>query len=441
MRNPFSRAVRMRDGFPVLPGAFPLVGHLPMLYRGLPAAFERSREIGDIFWIHAGAWVLLCRGQDALEILKNKAFTSEHLKEIAPAVAGESLLSQDGALHRHMRSAMNGPFSPKGLTAGAFGRMSAGLLGELAGRWAGARRAKALPEVQTVTLDILFRMLGVPVHDIEPWRRRYRDLLLANLNIKARFPGSPAVRSERARAWIDEQLVAIIAEARRSPERDSLVGALAHARDDEDQPLTDRELVDNLRLLILGGHETISATLAWLLLRLAAHPELWDTLVEEARKGDRVPESPEEARAFPFAEALFRETVRMHPAFGSMTRRAVAPFELHGRTIAAGTHVAVDLWGISHDETLFPEPLAYRPARWLGRKGPPSAMEISQFGAGPHFCLGYHLAWLEAVQFAVAIARGIGGRGLRPVLRDEASMAPIYVPTEHPSPGAIVDFR
>jgi cytochrome P450 family 117 subfamily A len=298
-----------------------------------------------------------------------------------------------------------------------------------------------LPDVQTTTLDILFRMLGVPMTDIEPWRRRYRDLILANINIKLRFPGSPAVRSERAKAWIDEQLLGIVAEARRSPERGTLIGALAHARDDDEQPLTDRELLDNLRLLILGGHETISSTLAWTLLYLAHQPELWDALMEEAKRAERIPESPEEARAFPFAEALFRETVRMHPAFGSLTRKSVAPFELYGKTLPVGVLVAVDLWGISHDEGVFPEPMTFRPARWLGRSANPSALEICQFGAGPHFCLGYPMAWLEGVQYGVALAREIGGKGLRPVLRDEDHLRPIYMPTNHPTPKAVVDFR
>jgi cytochrome P450 len=443
MRNPFSRSVQMRGGFPVLPGGFPLVGHLPMLYRGLPEAVEAARGLGKMCWFTFGLgnWVLLCQGAEALEILGSKAFTSTHLKEIAPVISGESLLSQDGPLHKHMRSAMNGPFMPRGLSAGAFGRMSAGVLGGLAARWAERKQATVLPDVQTVTLEILFRMLGVSIADIEPWRKHYRDLILANLNVKLRFPGSPAVRSERAKVWIDEQLRGIIAEARRSPTEGGLIGALVQAKDDEGQPLTDEELTDNLRLLILGGHETISSTLAWIVLSLAHHPELWDTLVSEANKADRVPESPEEARALPFAEAVFRETVRMHPAFLAITRKSVTPFELHGKTIPEGTLVAVDLWGISHDEGLFPEPFAFRPARWLGRKAAPSPVEISQFGKGPHFCLGYHLAWLEAVQFAVALARTIGSRGLRPVLRDQAHMTPIYIPQEHPSPRAVVDFR
>lgn len=445
MENPFSRSVRTRDGLPVLPGAFPLVGHIPRVYRGLPGAFEKAAALGlgPMFWMTTGfgTWVLVCTTPESLEVFRDKAFTSRHLQEIAPLVAGQSLLSQDGELHRHMRTAMNGPFLPRGLSAGVAGAMSGKVLSELTDRWAAKGEAAVLPEIQGAALDIMFRMLGVAVDDLEEWRRKYRDLLLANLGIKLRFPGSPAVRSERAKAWLDARLLDILAQVRRDPQTGTLLGAMATAVDEDGHPLTDVEVVDNTRLLLLGGHETISATMAWIALHLAQSPSLWDELAAEAARAEGVPMNPVEARDYPVAESVFRETVRMHPAFGLITRKAVAPFELHGKTIPEGALVAVSLWSIAHDPSVFPDPLEFRPARWRDRKGPPSALEISQFGAGPHFCLGYHLAWLEAVQFAVALARSLAAKKLRPVLRDPRSMAPIYLPTEHPTPKAIVDFR
>ena len=445
MRNPFNRSVTTREGFPVMPGSFPLVGHLPMVYRDLPGAFRAARELGlgPMFWVTLGLgqWVLLCTSPESIEVFKSKAFTSRHLQEIAPLVAGKSLLAQDGSLHRHMRSAMNPPFSPRGLDAGTAGAMAAKVIRALTDRWAEQPNVRMLPEIQRAELDVIFRVIGVEVEDLEPWRKADRDLLLANLNVKLRFPGSPATRSEKAKRWLDEHLVPIIAEARKSEGSGTLIGALAHGKDDEGQPLTDEELLDNLRLLLLGGHETISSTMAWIALRLAHHGHLWDELVAEASAGAGVPTTPEEARRFPIAESLFRETVRVHPAFGTITRKCVAPFELHGRTIPEGTLVGVSLWSISHDEALFADPFEFRPSRWRGRSAPPSPIEISQFGAGVHFCLGYPLAWLEAVQFAVSLARSLSSKGVRPALRDARSLEPIFVPTEHPSPKAVVDLR
>jgi cytochrome P450 len=443
VQNPLARSIRTRDGLPVLPGAFPLVGHLPAFYRRLPEVMRRARaDLGPIFWITLGPgmWVALCTGLEALEIFRSKAFDSSHLPTVSPLVAGASVLAQDGRAHRHLRSALNGPFLPRGLAAGRVGPMMARALGDLCAGWCARGEARIVPAIQDTALAIIFRMIGVDPGDLPAWRAQYRDLLLANLGTTLMFPGSPAYRAARARRWIDARMSAVVAAARAAPDPGSLLGALVRATDDEGAALTDVELLDNLRLLVLGGHETISSTMAWMVIMLAARPDLWDALLAEVGGEAEVPLTPEAARSFPFAEALFRETVRMYPPFGAITRTAIAPFVLHGRTLPRGALVGVDLWGIAHDPELFPDPDDFRPARWLGRSSPPTPLEISQFGAGPHFCLGYHLAWLEAVQLAVALAREARRARRRPALRGGRVPQPIFLPTEHPPARTRVDF-
>src|SRR6185437_7123767 len=188
---------------------------------------------------------------------------------------------------------------------------------------------------------------------------------------------------------------------------------------------------------VLGGHETISSTMAWITITLGAREDLFRALVDEARGAAEVPATPAAARAFPFAEALFRETVRMHPPFGVITRRCEEPFAIHGVTIPAGAIVGVDLWGAAYDPSIFEAPDEIRPSRWLGPRSPPSPLEIAQFGAGPHFCMGYHLAWLEGVQLAVALARALDGARKRPRVRGGEAPAPIFLPTEHPPAGTV----
>lgn len=443
MLNPFSRSPGQREGIPILPGAFPVLGHIPAVYHRLPEVLRWARaEFGSLFWVTPGFgnWVVFCTGPEAPDIFRNKAFKSSHLEELAPAVAGGTMLSQDGPPHRHMRGALTRPFLPRGLAASGVGAAIAVTMSDLAARWVGQGSARVLPDAQEAALDIIFRMLGVATSDLSAWRVKYRALLLANLGSTARFPGSPASRAAAAKVWIDARMLAMIVEARQNPGGPGFLAALVAAQDDDGAALTDAELVDNLRLLVLGGHETISATMAWMTVTLAHQPELWDTLVAEAGSAAAIPTTPEEARAFPFAEALFRETVRMHPPFSTITRIAAADVEIHGRRIPRDTMVAIDLWGASHDATTFPDPDTFQPSRWLGRGGPPSPIEIAQFGAGPHFCLGYHLAWLEVVELAVALAREGKRLGRRPRLRSKELPQSIFIPTEQPPAGTRVEF-
>ena len=433
---------RLRDGLPVAPGALPFLGHLPYAYRLLPFILRRAGgAVGPVYWISLGfdQYVLVCTGSEAVEILRSKSFSSGHLATLAPLVAGESLLGRDGDAHRHVRAAMNGPFLPRGLGASTVGPMMAERLTALVAGWARGGKVRVVPAIQEAALEIIFRTIGVDPTLLDEWRSRYRTLLLANLGTKPSFPGSPAWRAARAKTWIDARLLENVARVRGAPADGSLLSLLAASRDDEGRPLSDKELVDNLRLLVLGGHETISATMAWIAITLDCRPDLWSALRAEAGPGTEVPGSPQAARAFPFAEALFREIVRLHPPFGLITRRCEEPFVLHGKTIPPGAVVGVDLWGASRDPAVFEAPDELRPARWLGRTAPPAPLELSQFGAGPHFCLGYHLAWLEAVQFTVALARGLGPAG-RPVVRGGRLPTPVFLPTEHPPAGTIVEF-
>jgi cytochrome P450 len=443
VQNPFARDPGLRKGFPIAPGAFPLVGHLPALRRDLPGLLRRSRAaLGPLFWVRLGrrAWILVSGGAEALDVLQSPAFSSTHLQRGAGLVAGRSLLAQDGEVHRRMRGAMHRPFLPRGLAASAVPELTASALGGLAERWARRGSARVLPEVQEAALAVIFRTLGVSDADLGAWRVRYRELLLSNLGIDLDLPGSPMRRAARARAWIDAELGELVRRARGRPDDGSLLAALARGTDEQGRGLADDELVDNLRLLVLAGHETISATLAWMVITLAARGDLWAALRDEVRPGAEIPASLDDARRFPFAEALFRETVRMHPPFSVVTRIARQDVVLHGREVPARTSVAVDLWGIARDPAVFERPDDVLPSRWIGRGAPPSPVEVSQFGAGAHFCLGYHLAWLEAVQFAVALARALGREGRRPVLRSPAPR-PVFVPTEHPPARTLVMFE
>jgi cytochrome P450 len=433
--------IKYRGDYPIARGNLPLIGHLADVHFELPAFLARSRaELGDVFWISLGrrVWILYVCGAQSLQALQMGVFSNTHLQRQKGIVliAGKSLLTQDGDNHRRMRNAMHATFLPRGLNSAKVGARVAVALEELTRRWATQGHAYVLRDTRDTALSVIFELFGIARADVPTFRSRYEDLILSNLGIDLDFPGAPIRRARSARVWIDRSFSSLVSGARARPQQDTLLDSLAQPA--ADGSLNDEELIDNLRLVILAGHETIASIMAWITLRVAADGALWDALCAEV--GDApIPTTIEEAKRFPLAEAVFRETVRMHPPFSFTTRMALQDTVLGNHSIRARTAVGVDLYGAGRDAAVFPRPESFDPTRWLGRTTPPTVSELAQFGGGPHFCLGYHLAWLEAVEHIVALVRSMRAAKKRPALKG-ALPTPRFLSTEHPSGSTLVQF-
>ena len=294
-----------------------------------------------------------------------------------------------------------------------------------------------LTETRELALGLIFEMIGIAEDELGEWDRRYNELLGLLIPIPIDLPGFPHWRARRALAWLDQRLARIIADAR-GPGGTGLVAELARGRDDDGVGLSDHELLDNLRLLAFAGHHTTAATTAWIVAELAQRPAMWRALCDEAAS-QTVPRSPRELKRFPYAEAVFREALRLHPPLAFNVRRVASDFELTGITVPRDTMMAMSILHLLRDPELYPQPDEFRPERWLERQAPPSALELAAFGGGAHFCLGYHVAWMECVQFAVALVRVLAPAGLRPVL-DGPPPQVRYYPLPQPAPGLRLRF-
>jgi len=290
-------------------------------------------------------------------------------------------------------------------------------------------------------LALVFRLMGIEETKFSIWRKKYGQFLQLVIAPPIDLPGMPLYRGRRARAWIDEQLQGFIRDARWQPDGPGLLAALVRSFDHSDGQLSDTDLLANLRLLILAGHETTASTMAWVVIELAQRPAVWDALCEEVKRIGSVPRSPPDLADFPVAEALFRETLRIHPATTMLPRRAVVDFELGGRVVAADTHLTIPVVHLSRHPELYDRPDEFDLERWLGRGESIKPSEMLQFGGGPHVCIGYHLVWMEMVQFCAALALTMSAKGVRPrLLTLQPPTGKNYYPTAHPPAATRVVF-
>lgn len=405
---------------PVLDGGWPVIGHTFRLLRGLPRTFqELQASPGPLCWIKIFGlgWVLVYSRRESFDLFMNRISSSGRMVEQAEVVIGRrSMVAADGADHRHLRKAASGPFTPRGLTMTGVSATMEEVIVARVEAMLGKEELVLLEETQRVALDIIFRIMGIPEAQLEAWGEKYTELLKGVIGPRVGAPPFPYFYATRARRWLDERLRAYVQAARSDPEARGLVAEMVRGRDDEGNALSEEELLDNLRLLVLAGHETTASVMAWMVSYMALDVEVHDRLVAEATGVEGLPRSPGDMGNHAYAEALFRESLRLHPPVAMQNRELTAPLVVDGVTVPAGTTVAIPIWLLSRDPELYPDPDAFRPERWLGRDHKLGALETAQFGGGPHFCLGYHMAWVEAVMFVTCLARGLARAGKRLLL-------------------------
>jgi len=170
---------------------------------------------------------------------------------------------------------------------------------------------------------------------------------------------------------------------------DDLLGLLL------DSSLDDAEIRDELVTMVIAGHETVAAALAWTLMLLAEHPTAQDRVRDElARQPGPVPMLGHRT-TLPLTRAVVDEALRLYPPAWAISRRSSRPDVGGGRAVPAGTVVIVSPWLLHRSAALWPDPLAFRPDRFLDAGRTPAA--YLPFGQGPRLCIGREFALGEMV--------------------------------------------
>jgi len=279
-------------------------------------------------------------------------------------------------------------------------------------RWPRGAPLALMPRMQTITLEVIVRVVfGIS----EPQRiERWRTLLARLLNVgtgrafvvaqalSTTLRGRPIARwYERLVAPVDAAIAEELARRRAADdlhERDDILSLLIAARQEDGSALTDAELRDELVTLLVAGHESTATMLAWAFERLVRHPEQLARVREEAHTGQDA-----------YAAAVVQETLRLRPVLPIVLRRLAAPLELGGWTLPTGAWVAPCAYLVHRRPDVYPDPLAFRPERFLARR--PGTYTWIPFGGGVRRCLGASFAQLEMQRVLQTV---VGAVELRP---------------------------
>ncbi|MBI1219348.1 MAG: cytochrome P450 [Rhodobacteraceae bacterium] len=165
------------------------------------------------------------------------------------------------------------------------------------------------------------------------------------------------------------------------------------------------EMVDQVAIFFLAGHETSASALAWALYLLARAPEVQDRVAAEAATlGENVAFS--DLSKLKFTRDVFREALRLYPPVPMMVRENRCPEVMRDRPVAPGAQIVLSPWHLHRHERFWADPDAFDPDRWQTEACRASARDAYMpFSAGPRVCTGAGFAMVEGPLLLALLVR------------------------------------
>jgi cytochrome P450 len=166
------------------------------------------------------------------------------------------------------------------------------------------------------------------------------------------------------------------------------------------------EMVDQVAIFFLAGHETSASALGWALYLLARYPAWQDRLAEEADAA--LTDSPDFAvmGKLRLARDVFREALRLYPPVPMMVRETTCPERFRDRDLPKGSQIVISPWHLHRHARLWDNPDGFDPARWATENGKTCLREaFIPFSTGPRVCTGAGFAMVEGPLLLAMLVR------------------------------------
>jgi cytochrome P450 len=389
IRNPFrfldTCAARYGDWFTVrVPGVAPFV------FTSDPAAV-REVFLGDSDALHAGE---ANRPLGAFMGARSSLFLdgAEHLRQrrlLLPAFHGEQMASHADA----MRNAADNAIAT----------------------WPTDTQFAIHPQMRAITFETIIRTVFGFEDDasgsaLRSLMKQLFALYSSKLGTLFSLPAmqidagrwSPWGRAVRLARQIDAILYAEFARRRSEgvEGRADVLSMLLAARYEDGNPLPDAVIRDEMYTLMLAGHETTAATMAWVINRLLTNPAVMERArAEVVSVLNGVQLDASHVGKLKFVEAVINETMRLDPVVPNIGRELKKAMTIAGRELPEGVTIAPCIYLVHRRHELWPNPAQFNPDRFLESRQTPYT--FLPFGGGPRRCLG---AAFASYQMKIVIA-------------------------------------
>lgn len=386
----------------------------------------------DLYMVNEPALVRRVMVEEAASFPKH-AMLGDALRPLL----GDSIFTTNGDVWKRQRALMDPSFEAARIRH-VYGRMreAAAAMAERLRRVPEGAEHDVEIEMTHVAADIILRtILSQPLNSAGAQQifaafERYQALaprlmMPAFFGVRWLRPWWQIRRSRKAATEIRTLLAELIrprfdsAKAGAATVEGDILATLLQVRDEKSgEGFSFDELVDQVAMLFLAGHETSASALSWALHLLAHSPSVQQRLHAEARAlFDPADEDPSSMKDLALARNVFREALRLFPPVGFLAREAAQVCTMRDKRVPAHASVVISPWLIQRHRDLWARPDEFDPDRYdepasdASGDGPGlSARESLRraylpFGMGPRVCIGAAFAQQEAALILATLAR------------------------------------
>ncbi|HWG09268.1 MAG TPA: cytochrome P450 [Solirubrobacteraceae bacterium] len=393
-----------------------------------------ERRYGEIFTLRIRRrrpWVLVTSPEHVKRVFTRPAElmgagAGEANPLLEPLLGPRSVMLLDEPQHMGDRRRLLPSFHGRRMKD--YGAIISQIASEQVATWPTGEPFELWPRMQAISMEVVVRavfeeidrergeLLRERIAELTDWINRPRRLaLLAAV-------GSRSITANRGFREAMGRLESVVLDEVRlrrargiEPAEEDIYSMLERRHAEDGRPASEQKMRDELVTMLSDGPTATS--LAWVFERLLRHPEKLARLRDEVLRGDG-----EE-----YLDACVKEILRLCPAVPLVMRRLIEPMELGGHELAAGTIVAPSIYLMHRRADIYPDPLQFRPERFL-EGADAGAYTWIPFGGGVRRCVAANFAQLEIKRVIEVVLRELELRpataDAEPAARSSVSFAP-----------------
>lgn len=189
-------------------------------------------------------------------------------------------------------------------------------------------------------------------------------------------------------------------EARRASKEnhDDLLDMLMHAKYEDGSSMTNNQLIDEILILFVAGHETTANALTFTLKLIAEHKDVLQNVEKEIKQVDLQNLTPLEALAqLQYTKQCIEESMRLYPPVWITDRVNIEDDQIGDYFIKKGTIIGASIYELHRNTAYWKNPERFDPERFSEANKKENLPYYMPFGAGPRLCIGNNFAMYEMI--------------------------------------------